>query len=1500
MALSPRVKKWLKWTGLSLLGLLLLVVLILGGAIGALHTQWGRDKVATLVQDLADSPDMHIELGNLASVMPWDLRLGHLALADSQGVWLEADELAVSVDLWPLLDGAIAVNWVTADKLAYLRAPVSTQPAPESTEPVSLQIPKIPPVRLDELRVDRLLYAFPPAEGEAEGVTKAYRVGGSIKPEDGDFVLDLAVVELPDTMVTGDTNTPAPEDFRPDKVKLLARLDQEAGNLSVDVSVAEGSGGLIASSLGLAPGTSVSGGLKGSGPLKDWAGDLKFDIGGQSLLDGRVTLALDRIEDKDKLHVGLTGDLADVANLVPPDVAGITGSTARLDLALLLDDLTGAPAVTIESLALATPTLGLHVAGALVDENVTAAVKFDVKDASLLQKLSGGALHGAPVVHLDIEANQEKAVANLDAGLGALALPQLSSDAARLTAKLEAAHPMDDAKRVLDLTGQLLVEGLQPPEGVALDPHLATDFVVHMEEQTRLTVRSLHVDNGENTITAKGDVDLEALQVDAHLAASLPNAGALFMLHPLNAAVNLEADAAGSMEKGINVSLSGDVDKLQGLDPQLAALVGEHVALTAKADIDEKMVVLDSLEVDSLTDLRAKGRYGLQDGSVDAALDVTPPDDLALPGEAGDAVQLAGLEPLQLTVKGDLQRLDVTAGVMAAAVDLPDRSFHDLKLQLDAGIPLTPPAEQAAADSFALTVNTREADVALSSKYHLEPQRLALSSIDLTAPGVKMTGSVDLDLETTLAQGGIKLVADRLASVGALAGVDMAGSLTADVSLSKDAGTQGAVLKASGTNLAFADATVESLQLRFESGNVMGLADGSGNAKVALQTGKAGTPDAFASNVKLDASMGKKIVQIVLDVTGQAFKPFDLKLQAALQPFDDVFSMNLSSLKGTFAGLPIALRKPVDVSLPGGGVKLSELALGVDDALIAAQGAWGPENADLTAQIKNFRLAILEQIDPEAMASLPEGIIDLDVRVQGPMAAPKINAKLLATKLELPDVEEGADLELPALDFDATVAFASSKLTLDALLTDAIDEKAAPLLKVNSSLPMKLALEPFDFALEENAPLEGTVEGRIQLAMVQRMLGMTDQVLGGKALLDASIGGRLNDVDVDGKLAVKNGSYENLKIGTALIDLEVEVVAKGEKVSITKLTASDGLGGKLNGKGSLALEGDNPFSVNITLTSFTPMHQDIFTGILSGEINVDGDTKQGAKVDGDMTVDEAELVLPQGLPPSVVVVPVEQKNVKGQEPQEKEEEKPESAAFPVDLNMHISIPARFYVSGHGLESEWQGDLKVTGDANDPRIVGTLDVKRGTFDFLDKKFEIEEGNLTFTGASPPSPTIRVVTATQAADIIARVIVQGTPENLNISFSSEPYLPQNEILAAVLFGRRLDSLTPMQAVRLASAVNQLSGGGGGSSFNVIDDVKDALGVDELTAGEGKSGGTTLEAGKYITDDVYLKGSKGLDPRDDNVSVEVQITPNLGLESEMGADSSGGLGVNWRYDY
>jgi translocation and assembly module TamB len=152
-----------------------------------------------------------------------------------------------------------------------------------------------------------------------------------------------------------------------------------------------------------------------------------------------------------------------------------------------------------------------------------------------------------------------------------------------------------------------------------------------------------------------------------------------------------------------------------------------------------------------------------------------------------------------------------------------------------------------------------------------------------------------------------------------------------------------------------------------------------------------------------------------------------------------------------------------------------------------------------------------------------------------------------------------------------------------------------------------------------------------------------------------------------------------------------------------------------------------------------------------------------------------------------------------------------------------------------------------------------------------------------------------------------------------------MPRDQILAEVLFGKNVTSLSHYEAIQLASGLNELSGGG---AFNLLGSARKTLGVDLLrisggggnqqrntygSIGADNMGGAAasrssseqdeamprLEAGKYITDNIYVGLEQGVTEDSTGVRIEVELKNNLTLQGRTTMQSSD-VGLGWKKDY
>ena len=140
-----------------------------------------------------------------------------------------------------------------------------------------------------------------------------------------------------------------------------------------------------------------------------------------------------------------------------------------------------------------------------------------------------------------------------------------------------------------------------------------------------------------------------------------------------------------------------------------------------------------------------------------------------------------------------------------------------------------------------------------------------------------------------------------------------------------------------------------------------------------------------------------------------------------------------------------------------------------------------------------------------------------------------------------------------------------------------------------------------------------------------------------------------------------------------------------------------------------------------------------------------------------------------------------------------------------------------------------------------------------------------------------------------------------------------MPQDEILARVLFNKGVGQITAGEGLQLAAAASTLAGGGPG----VLDRLRGGLGLDWFKFGSGPSGpasstlnpraassgatsGSAVSAGKYIAPGVSVGVSQGLSPPTSKVTVEIEVRPHLTVGGEAGQSGSTGIGLNYNYDY
>jgi translocation and assembly module TamB len=237
---------------------------------------------------------------------------------------------------------------------------------------------------------------------------------------------------------------------------------------------------------------------------------------------------------------------------------------------------------------------------------------------------------------------------------------------------------------------------------------------------------------------------------------------------------------------------------------------------------------------------------------------------------------------------------------------------------------------------------------------------------------------------------------------------------------------------------------------------------------------------------------------------------------------------------------------------------------------------------------------------------------------------------------------------------------------------------------------------------------------------------------------------------------------------------------------------------------------------------------------------------------------------------------------------------PDGSSGPgIGLALRIAA-SQIFLRGRGLDVDLGGDLRIQGTTNDVQPVGQFDLRRGRLLILGQRIEFDEGSLQLVGNL--DPLIHFVARTQSEDVTAIVTVDGRVSSPQISFSSQPPLPEDEVLARVLFNRATQDLSAFQVAQLAAAAAELAGGGGPG---LLSQILGATGLDDLDVITQEDGSTAVRAGKYIDENIYLDVQTDTDGVS-RAEINLDVTDSLTARGSVGTDGNTTFGLFFERDY
>lgn len=433
-----------------------------------------------------------------------------------------------------------------------------------------------------------------------------------------------------------------------------------------------------------------------------------------------------------------------------------------------------------------------------------------------------------------------------------------------------------------------------------------------------------------------------------------------------------------------------------------------------------------------------------------------------------------------------------------------------------------------------------------------------------------------------------------------------------------------------------------------------------------------------------------------------------------------------------------------------------------------------------------------------------------------------------------------------------------------------------------------------------------TANGQVPLALLNGVI--EPRRLQGQALFDLALNGRATVENLTGQLRIEDGAFIDPALAQRAhgITGSVDLAAGRAMLQIQGYLGSDDAPGQIALTGDVSLLPGYNARLSASATDVQMRDPNLYETRASAQLTIIGPLTGGAAISGQVQLGQVEIQVPSSaigllgeLPvvrhlgaPQAVGQTLTRAGLSLAGTDTAQSNGGAGPVFPLDLT--ISAPARVFIRGRGLDAEMGGQLRLTGTTAQVIPVGGFSLIRGRLDILQQRFELTEGSATMEGDFIPYLHLAART-TAPTGIVISIVVDGPADAPVISFQSQPELPQDEILAQLIFGRDLSAISPLQAVQLAAAINTLAGHGGGGFLN---DFRSGIGLDDLNIVTDDNGDAALQAGKYLSENVYA---------DVIISGEqTEVTLNLDLSDRLtarGTVSSTGetrLGIYFEQDY
>ena len=470
---------------------------------------------------------------------------------------------------------------------------------------------------------------------------------------------------------------------------------------------------------------------------------------------------------------------------------------------------------------------------------------------------------------------------------------------------------------------------------------------------------------------------------------------------------------------------------------------------------------------------------------------------------------------------------------------------------------------------------------------------------------------------------------------------------------------------------------------------------------------------------------------------------------------------------------------------------------------VQGQGMWrleGDEPGSATLRFSRMSVATLHDLvmiggTAEQKRATPpfEGYLEGGAAVTVPLRKPEnFQAEIKIDTLQL-NARSAETLRLGVQPQDMVIK--NTQPIVVALSAKEARIRSAQLAARETSLEVSGVL-PFD----SRAGADLAVKGTVNLAILQLL--NPDLLARGSATVAVTLRGSVRDPQMNGRMELNNASLYLADLPNGIDSSSGVIVFDRNRATIENLTAETG-GGRVSFTGFLGFAEPLIYRLQADVRQVRVRYPEDVSITANAQLSLNG-TSEASTLSGSLSLNRAAIsagvdlgrLLAASFKPTPAP-PASNEYLRGVRFDIRVDSDP---AFELDTSLTRDV-------------ETSVDLRLRGTPLRPVLLGDISFDSGEITVLGNRYTINRGEVRFLNPVKLEPTLDMNLETKSRGVTVNVSISGSPQKLNVNYSSDPPLQSREIIALLAVGRDPTASTALADSQVSSSSNGLGDVGGG---------------------------------------------------------------------------------------